>query len=186
MSEYDYNKLIENGGLFDDVNINDAIDAEEIEPIDMDEIDKSSENNAKTIIENILELYYNKEFAEQNPRLKKRIETELESLRILIKIRKADEAAHDIIIKAISQKPSNASLYKSLTEVQKTVISVTTKIDECLKGLQTLLKNYQLELNFKEDENTDNNEEEESQNNSNTYRGTKNFIEQMMSNEKGD
>lgn len=163
-------------------------DMEEVEHIDMEEIDNSSKTDAKNIVDNILELYGNEEFMKKVPKLKSRIETELESLRILLKMRRADEVTHDILIKAISQKSSNASLYRSLSEVQKTILSITVEINKCLDGLKQILKNYQLEFEFKDDntnESSDSNNEENDI--KDTHRGSKEFISQMISdNDKGD
>lgn len=171
--------------LFDDdgLSLDEIVDSEEIVNIDLEEIDNKSSSDAKAIIENILNLYSNEEFMSRNPQLKKRIETELEALRILIKMRRADETTHDIIIKAIAQKPSNASLYRAMTEVQKTILSVTTKIGEVMDGLEKILKNYQLELNFEDDSNE---RPEEETNPIDVHRGTKDFINQMLSNKEGD
>ena len=93
-------------------------------------------------------------------------------------MRKADETAHDALIHAIEQNSSNASLYRSLSDMQKTILSITEKIDTCKTNLITLLKNYQLEINFKEDNYTNNDSEDTP---SDTYRGTKEFIESMKS-----
>jgi hypothetical protein len=114
----------------------------------------------------------------RNPQFKKRVENDIESLRVLIKMRKTDEEAHDILIKAIAGNSSNASLYRSLSEMQKTIISITTKINEIVVGLNNMMKGYQLELNFEEE-----NKSEESQPDmsNKTTRGTKEFIEQMKS-----
>lgn len=175
-----FNSEADFGGIIDDM--------EEVEHIDMEEIDNSSKTDAKNIVDNILELYGNEEFMKKVPKLKSRIETELESLRILLKMRRADEVTHDILIKAISQKSSNASLYRSLSEVQKTILSITVEINKCLDGLKQILKNYQLEFEFKDDntnESSDSNNEENDI--KDTHRGSKEFISQMISdNDKGD
>lgn len=179
ITEFDPSKI----NLFDD-NVKDILDnIEEVENIDIEEIDKSSSDDASKITENILSLYSNEDFMKRNPRLKQRIETELESLRILLKMRKADEITHDILIKAIAQKPSNASLYRSMTEVQKTILSITTDINKILDGLKNILKNYQLEINFEADNNENNSQEEH---NTEVHRGSKDFITQMLSEKKGD
>ena len=94
-------------------------------------------------------------------------------------MRKSDETAHDLIMKAIQGNSGNASLYKSLSEMQKTIISITTKIGDIIEGLNTLMKGYQLELNFDANENDNDNEEEPIYTNSSTHRGSKEFIEQM-------
>ncbi len=172
--------------LYDDEDdINELIDSmEEVENIDMDEIDAASSNDANKIIDNIMDIYSNKEFMESNPKLKQRIESELESLRIFLKMRKADEVTHDIIIKAIAQNSGKATLYKALTDVQKTILSITADINKTLEGLKSILKNYQLEINFEAQDNIEQNPVEESS--SEIHRGSKEFISQMLSDKKGD
>ena len=86
------NKKDKFGGLFDDpYNMDDIIDAEEIVDIDLDGINEESHKDAIELISNIEKYYYNDEFMQNNPKLKKRIDTELESMRVLLKMRKADE-----------------------------------------------------------------------------------------------
>lgn len=162
-----------------DIDFNDLIDTEEIVNIDMDEVGEESIKSANSVISNIIDLYSDEEFMSKNPKLKQRIETELESLRVLIKLRKADEITHDLIIKAISQKPSNASLYRSMTDIQRTILCVTTKIEDVIKGLSGILKNYQLELNFKEDAVDATEDESDESDNNGIYRGSKDFIKMI-------
>ena len=111
-----------------------------------------------------------------NPTFKKRVDADLESLRILIKMRKADEVAHDNLLKAIAGNSSNASLYRSLTEMQKTIISITTKMGEIVTGLNNLMKGFQLEINFQEESTPGTDTISSSQD---TYRGSKDFINKM-------
>lgn len=167
--------------LFED-QINVDLDGIQLIDFDMDSIDKDSIDDAHELVENLSKLYCDEEFIKNHPSFKKRIDTELESLRVLIKMRKTDERAHDLIINAIVGNSGNASLYKSLTEIQKTIISITTKIDEIIKGLNTLLKGYQLELNF-DAQPQDNSDESTEEGLKNTYRGSKEFIEDMMEEE---
>ena len=167
--------------LFDiDSNI-----GENLTIIDIEDIDNSSLSDAKDMVENLTKFYYNEEFIKQNPNFKKRIDSELESLRILIKMRKSDEKAHDALLNAISSNNTNASLYRSLTEIQKTIVSITTKIGEIVVGLNNMMKGFQLEFNFDEPENES---ETLSKDKKNTHRGSKEFIKQMMDNieEEGD
>lgn len=108
----------------------------------------------------------------------------MESLRMLLKMRAADEVTHDVLIKAIAANSGNASLYSSLTKVQATILQITTKIENIVNNLTTMIKNYQLELNFKY-ENEMNKESDEStpttiEDSPTTHRGTKSFIQQMQ------
>ena len=99
--------------IFDDVNLEGIVDAEEIVNIDIDGIDDNSIIDAKAMVENLSKFYYDEEFMRANPSLKKRIDSELESLRILIKMRRSDETTHDILLGAIAKNSSNASLLET-------------------------------------------------------------------------
>lgn len=164
--------------LFEGMPTELEVDGMQLVDIDFDGIDESAKADAIALIENLEKFYYNDDFMKNHPTFKKRIDTDLESLRILFKMRKSDETAHDLIMKAIQGNSGNASLYKSLSEMQKTIISITTKIGDIIEGLNTLMKGYQLELNFDQETNEES-EEDESMNNGSTYRGSKEFIEQM-------
>lgn len=172
--------------LFEDIDLKDIVDAEEIINIDIDDIGDKSMLDARAMVENLSKFYYDEEFMKANPSLKKRIDSELESLRILIKMRKSDEITHDILLGAIAKNSSNASLYRSLTETQKTILSITSKINEIVNALNGLLKNYQLEIQWKED--SPSNEDDSSDSNDeimdkDIHKGSKSFIEQMNQDE---
>lgn len=153
------------------------VDGLQLVDIDLESINESAKTDAVSLIDNLSKLYYDEDFMKRNPTFKKRVDTDLESLRILFKMRKTDEETHDILIKAIAGNSGNASLYKSLTELQKTIISITTKICDIIEGLNNLMKGYQTELINKEEE-TDELDEDNFDPTS-TCRGTKLFIEQM-------
>lgn len=154
--------------------LKDNIDpAESLITIDIDGIDDTSIKDAKAMVENLSRFYYDDEFFNKHPGIKERINTELESLRVLIKMRKADEQAHDAILTAISTNNNNASLYRALSDIQKTIISITTKIGDITTGLNNMLKGFQLEFNI--ESNNENSEDFEK----NVYRGSKEFITMM-------
>lgn len=164
--------------LFED-DIQPEIDGLQLVEIDLDGINEEAKADAVALIDNLSKFYYDEDFMRRNPTFKKRVDTDLESLRILFKMRRADEEAHDLLIKAITGNSGNASLYKSLTEMQKTIISITSKIGDIIEGLNTLMKGFQMELNFTENEETVDGEEQKNTNNSTTHRGTKEFIQHM-------
>ena len=163
-------------GIFEDFDKSDIVDSEPIVDFDLDGIDAESSQDATDLVQNLSKFYYNEEFMAANPTFKKRVDADLESLRILIKMRKADEVAHDNLLKAIAGNSSNASLYRSLTEMQKTIISITTKMGEIVTGLNNLMKGFQLEINFQEESTPDTDTISSSQD---TYRGSKEFINKM-------
>lgn len=169
--------------LFDTPNMGNIIDAE-LEPvldINMDEIGEEAKNDAIALVTNLSKLYYNEEFMANNPTFKKRVDSELESLRVLIKMRKSDEIAHDNLMKAIANNSSNASLYRSLAEIQKTILSITSKMGDIITGLNNLMKNYQLEINFSDQDSTNDVDVSLSKD---THRGSKEFINMMNNKEQ--
>lgn len=171
--------------IFEEAGINmPATDDLPLIEIDLDGIDNESRNAATELVENISKLYCNEDFIKQHPSFKKRIDNELESLRVLIKMRKTDELAHDFILKAIQGNSGNASLYKSLTEVQKTILSITTKMSEVIAGLNTILKGYQLELDFEKQEEQAEEVDEAPSKNPSLSRGGKEFIRMMEQQEQ--
>lgn len=164
--------------LFD----NDIIDGIEVVNIPIEDISKNANVKAQSLVEDLTEFYYDPEFLKNNPNFKKRVDNDLESLRMLIKMREADEVTHDVIIKAIAANSNNASLYRSLTQIQTTILQITTKIETIVNNLTTMIKSYQLELNFKMEQEQLKNETEESatiEDINGAHRGSKSFIEQM-------
>lgn len=162
----------------DEENIIDGLD---IVNIDIDTIGSEAKEKASMLIEDLTKFYYNEEFLKSNPNFRRRVDNDVESLRMLLKMRAADEVTHDVLIKAIAANSGNASLYKALTNVQSTILSITTKIEGILNNLTTMIKNYQLELNFKFEQEISNTEssEDDIENSQTTHRGSKSFIEQM-------
>lgn len=156
--------------------IRDLIDPEDIINIDFDGLEESAKAEAEQMIDIVSHFYYDEEFMKAQPKLKNRIESDLESLRINLKMRKADEMAHDILLKNIGQNPSNASMYKALTELQKTILSITTKIEDTVTKLTNLLKGYQTEINFDQPETTSDSDPTTQHN---VHRGSKSFIDEM-------
>lgn len=160
----------------------DNYDIDSIDLIDFNlpQINTESESYANSLVKGILQLYYDEKFINENPSLKKRMDNDIESLRILFKMRKADEEAHDLIINAISGNSGNASLYKSLTDIQRTILSITNQIREIIESLIVILKGYQIEIPFNKEDNDSENTTTHT-NNKNLFRGSKAFIQDMSS-----
>ena len=121
---------------------------EDVYTIDMDLIAKESNIMATSLISSVLRLYNNKEFVDEHPDFKKRIDTEIESLKRMYKMIKTDEEVHDHLVQAISKNPGNASLYMSMTKLQEKISSLDSDIKRILDGLNKICNNYQMELNF--------------------------------------
>ena len=168
--------------FMDEPPLDGVIDSLEVVNIDIEGISSEAENKAKVLIEDLAKFYYDEEFLKSNPNFRRRVDNDMESLRMLLKMRAADEVTHDVLIKAIAANSGNASLYGSLTRVQATILQITTKIENIVNNLTNMIKGYQLELNFKyenEMNREDDGEIESIEDVSNTHRGSKAFIEQM-------
>ena len=168
--------------IFDDSN--DVIDGLDVVNIPIEEIGAAAEGKAKTLIEDLTKFYYDEDFLKANPNFRKRVDNDMESLRMLLKMRAADEVTHDVLIKAIAANSGNASLYRALTNVQTTMLQITTKIEAIVNNLTTMIKGYQLELNFKMEQEQLREEHNEDDamtvdDVSTQHRGSKSFIEQM-------
>lgn len=153
-----------------------------VEEIDIMQIDDEAISVAMSTVSNLSKIYYDDEFMDENPKLKERIDIEIENLRILIKMRKSDERTHDILLNAIAMNANNASLYRSLSQIQNTLLSIHKQIDETIKNITSILKGYQLEINFTSDGSTDVGMVDNIS--TNIHRGSKSFIEQMREKNK--
>lgn len=123
---------------------------EDVYTIDTDLINKESNIMATSLISSVLRLYNNKDFVDEHPDFKKRIDTEIESLKRMYKMIKTDEIVHDHLVQAISKNPGNASLYMSMTKLQEKISSLDGDIKRILDGLNKICANYQMELNFEQ------------------------------------
>ena len=173
-----------------DFDPSDLIDNEEdVVNIDTDRIDTDSLKEASELVENLKDIYADPEFMKANPKFATRLKAEVENLRILIKIRKSDEVAHDVLLGAIGRNSANASLYRSLSDIQRTILSTTSELTSKVKDINVMLKNIQLEINFKQESETDvdqGDEENIERPEQNTFRGSKDFIKQMRQELDGD
>lgn len=159
--------------LFDEEFKVDDIEAI-VADINTDEIETESGKIAETLVEKLSSFYYNEEFMAKNQSLKKRVDAELDSLKTLIKMKKTDEKVHDILIKNISANTSNASLYRSLVELQKTVLAISAKINETVNNIKNMLKEYNVDMSDRDEFN--NQKDEVIEQSGNTFRGSKDFI----------
>lgn len=170
------------GGLSIDEPIADAI------YIDTDEISREAKNDSMFMLKDLAKIYGNEKFMAEHPEYKKRLDLELESIRMLLKMRRSSEITHDILVKQIGSNPNNASMYKALQGLQKSLLDIQTKLDETVKTVNNLLKNYQLELPFDQVEETEDGETESISDHGASglrYRGSRQFIIDMV-NQKHD
>lgn len=150
-----------------------------VEDINITEIEDQAKSASFALCRNLREVYFDEEFMKNNPHFKERLDVELESLRVLVKMRKSDEIAHDLCLRSIGMNTNNASLYKALSGIQSSMLSIQRQMDDTVKNINNLLKNVQLELNFDNNQQNNTQGQQEILLDSNTTRGSKKFIEMM-------
>lgn len=150
-----------------------------VEDINIADIEEEAKSASFALCRNLREVYFDEEFMKNNPRFKERLDVELESLRVLVKMRKSDEIAHDLCLRSIGMNTNNASLYKALSGIQSSMLSIQRQMDDTVKNINNLLKNVQLELNFDNNQQNNTQGQQEIPLDSNTTRGSKKFIEMM-------
>ena len=154
----------------------------EIVEINTEEIESLATKEADKMYDELRAMYFDEEFMKTHPVLAKRIQQEVYSLYVLLKMRKSDEIIHDLNLKSIASNPNNASLYRSLKDIQASMLSIQGKIDDKIKDITGLLKEKQLELNYEEENKEVPKNEDGQPAVGSTYRGSKNFIEDMRKN----
>lgn len=145
--------------------------------IDMDEINDNAKKDSLFMLKDLAKIYGNEKFMNEHPEYKKRLDLELESIRVLLKMRRSDEISHDILVKQIGLTPNVASMYAALQKLQSAMVSIENKLDDKVKTVNNLLKNYQMEIPFEEEKES---EDTPSSSGSLRYRGSKQFIMDMQ------
>lgn len=169
-------------GIPEDIGIDDM---EDVYEIDTEHIGGEANTLAASNIQNLLRLYNNKEFTDEHPDFKRRIDTEVESLRKLYKMAKINEIVHDHLISSIAKHPGNASLYKALDSLQGRMLSIDGKIRDQIASFNKIITGYQMELNFAQDNDLGGNgSTAELDDGSVMSRGNKAFIEEMKNRKK--
>lgn len=161
------------------------IDPEDlIQPIDISAIEDEAMRLAMEMVDNLASVYFDKDFMDANPNLKKRIEFSIDGLRLLLKMRKTSEKTHDICVNSITANPNNASMYLSQARIEGNLLSIQKQIDDTVAGLCSILKGYQLEINFNQSQTVDEDTGEIVDASQSVHRGSKSFIEQMKQKNK--
>ena len=83
-----------------------------VEDINISEIDEQAKQEANAMCSNIKDIYFDSDYWCKHPLIKKRVDIELESLRLLIKMRRSDEISHDLCLRNLGLNGGNASLYE--------------------------------------------------------------------------
>ncbi len=161
------------------------IDPDEIVQFDTDAITQEAFQYADALVGNLQAIYGNEKLMKEQPRLKKKIDAELDTLTTQLKMRFANEQIHDILVRSIGKDPTNASLYMSLKGLQMATVKIQDKIDVIIDRLTKSLRNIQLELNFEQsaDDSSDDTSSDDTPSEIKLTKGNKDFILQMKESE---
>lgn len=153
-----------------DINVIDSIFENQIN-IDADKIERDS---IETSIKLFDQAVNNNNWKKLDPEIVSSLDSELRSLKTLINMKKIDERVQTVILNAISNDNSNPTMYKSLSDIQKNLITLTSQINETIKNIRNVLKAYTYKNNIEQinEESLD----------SDIYRcrGSKDFISKMI------
>lgn len=156
-----------------DINIS-ALDSIFENQINIDTI-KIESDSAEISTELFNQAVNNNNWKELDPEMVSSLDSELRSLKTLINMKKIDERVQMVILNAISNDNSNPTMYKSLSDIQKNLITLTSQINETIKNIRNIIKTHAYNKN-------DNEQINEDLIDSNNYRcrGSKDFISKMI------
>lgn len=155
-----------------DININvlDSIFENQIN-IDAAKIESDSAEISAKIFNQAVD---NNNWKELDPEIVSGLDSGLRSLKTLINMKKIDERVQMVILNAISNDNSNPTMYKSLSDIQKNLITLTSQINETIKNIRNIIKTHTYKI--------DNEQINEDSIDPNIYRcrGSKDFISKMI------
>lgn len=156
-----------------------AIDDGSIEvfEVDTEQINTDSLTAAESLMKVIADLYGDQDLLGKHPKLKLRLDNEIDTLRRNYKMCKTDELLFDKLARALSQSPNNAALWIAFARHQKTLMDIQGKIDASVDRISKLVTSFQTEMMFKEEEQQETNNT--TADGAMTTRGGKAFLEQM-------
>lgn len=155
------------------------IDDGSIEVFDVptEQINTDSQSAAQHLLSVIAELYGDEHLLTHHPKLKMRLDSEIDTLRRNLKLCKTDELLFDKLAEAVGQNPNNAALWIAFARHQKTIMDIQVKIDQSVDRISKLVTSFQTEMTFKEESKPDDNTTDSD--GSMTTRGGKAFLEQI-------
>lgn len=144
--------------------------------IDLDEVDKRTQNRAKTIAEKLSAYYFDAVYVENHPYIKDKIAQEVDNIRRLLKMLAVNEKAQDTLITSITINAGKGTLYGSLTSLQNSMLSMQTQLNSLTQNLENIFKEMQenCEKTWQEKE-----KEDIADDGSMVVRGSREFIQQI-------
>lgn len=167
-------------------NINDIDDALQVPvlTIDLEEVDKRTEERATTIARKLSAYYFDQKYIDNHPYIVDKIEQEIDNIRRLLKMLAVNEKAQDSLILSITTNSGKGALYTSLTSLQNSMLSMQSQLNQLTANLENIFKEMQenCEKTFEE-------KDKENTQDGMIVRGSAEFIKKMaerMARKKND
>jgi len=143
--------------------------------INLDELDKTTYEKAKTIAERLAYYFLDEEYIRTHQYVKSKITQEVDNIRRLLKMLAVNEKAQDTLIMSITTNSGKGTLYGALTSLQNSMLSMQSQLNTLTSNLEGIFKEMQdvCEKTF------DQKEHETAPDGTITVRGSKAFIEEM-------
>lgn len=143
--------------------------------IDLDDVDKRTEERAKIITERLSDYYFDQKYIDNHPYIKNKIAQEMDNIRRLLKMLTVNEKAQDTLIMSITINAGKGTLYGSLTSLQNSMLQMQTQLNQLTANLENIFKEMQenCEQTFEEKS------KEENDDGTLVVQGSKNFIEEI-------
>lgn len=159
-------------------NINDIDDALQIPvlTIDLEEVDKKTEERATRIAKKLSAYYFDQKYIDNHPYIVDKIEQEIDNIRRLLKMLSVNEKAQDSLILSITTNSGKGALYTSLTSLQNSMLSMQSQLNQLTANLENIFKEMQenCEKTFEEKD------KEISEDGSMIVQGSRDFINEMI------
>ena len=143
--------------------------------LDLQVVEEDTLNKAKNIVEKLSGYYFDEIYIKNHPYIPCKIETEMQSVRRLLKMLTINEKAQDSIIMAIALSMSKSTLYQSLTSLQNSTLSIQKQLDDVVTKLEDIFRIMQEECQKSFEEK----DKEDDGNGKMVIKGSREFIEEM-------
>ena len=143
--------------------------------LDLEKVESESATQAQFIVERLSGYYFDEKYVREHPYITCKIQTEMQSVRRLLKMLTINEKAQDSIIMAIALSMSKSTLYQSLTSLQNSTLSIQKQLDDVVTKLEDIFRMMQEECQKSFEEK----DKEDDGNGKMVIKGSREFIEEM-------
>lgn len=145
------------------------------EMIDIDDINTEATRQAKLITERLSNFYFSEDYIKKHPYIPVKISSEMNNIRLLLKMLSADEKAQDALIKLLGLNIGNSRMFSSLTTLQSAMLNIQKQLNEIVERLEHIFLNMQKESGITFDD-----VEKENDNGVTAVRGSRDFVMQCQ------